>query len=336
MSITTGRRTLATALAAATACAAILSLGLAPLQALAQDFPTRPVKLVVGYAPGGPTDVIARLVAQDLQATLGQTVLVENKAGANGNIATEDVARATADGHTLIVNTLSHNVNAILGAGKVKYDPAKDFAPVSLGVVLPQVVVLAANSRYETLADVIKAAKAAPGVVTYGSAGNGGSAHLAAALLEQRAGIKMNHIPFKGNGPALTEVMAGRVDLIFYPMIGVAERVAQKQVKVIGITTAKRHADFPAVPTMAEAGFPGFEDYVGPVGFLAPAGTPAAVVDKLSAAIRASLNKPATLERLRGLGAVVVGSTPVEYRNWLKLDLERWATLIKAAQVTGD
>lgn len=304
--------------------------------AWSQDFPTKPIRFVVGYAAGGPTDVIARLVAQDVQAALGQTVIVDNKAGANGNIATEEVARAPADGYTLIVNTLSHNVNAILGAGKVKYDPMKDFAPVCLAVVLPQVLVVGPESKFTSMADIVKAAKAQPGVVTYGSAGNGGSAHLAAALLEQRGGVKMNHIPFKGNGPALTEVMAGRVDFIFYPMIGVADRVAQKQVKVLAITTKQRHADFPGVPTTAEAGFPGFEEYVGPVGFLAPAGTPEPVLAKLSNAIRASVSKPAIQDKLRALGAVVVGSTAADYRAWLKQDHDRWSQLIKAANVKAE
>ena len=306
------------------------------LPAQAQDFPSKPIRLVVGYAAGGPTDVIARLVAQDLQLALGQTVVVENKSGANGNIATEDVARAAADGYTLIVNTLSHNVNALLGAGKVKYDPEKSFAPVSLAVVLPQVLVVGPDSKYATVADLLKAAKAKPGTVSYGSAGNGGSAHLSAALLEVRGGAKMNHIPFRGNAPALNEVMAGRVDTMFYPMIGVADRVTAKQLKVIGITTEKRHADFPGVPTMAEAGFPGFEDYIGPVGFLAPANTPAPVVAKLSTAIRASLAKPALQEKLRGLGAVVVGSSADEYRDWLKKDHDRWAQLIKDAGVSAE
>ena len=304
--------------------------------ALAQDFPSKPIRMVVGYAAGGPTDVIARLVAQDIQTALGQTVVVENKSGANGNIATEDVARAPADGYTIIVNTLSHNVNALLGAGKVKYDPVKNFAPVSLAVVLPQVLVVGPESRYATVADLVKAAKAKPGEISFGSAGNGGSAHLSAALLEVRGGAKMNHIPFRGNAPALTEVMAGRVDFMFYPMIGVADRVTSKQLKVIGITTKQRHADFPGVPTMAEAGFPGFEDYVGPVGFLAPAGTPAPALAKLSTTIRATLAKPAIQEKLRALGAVVVGSSPDEYRDWLKKDYDRWAQLIKDAKVTAE
>lgn len=302
--------------------------------ALAQDFPNRPIRFVVGYAAGGPTDVIARLVGQEAGSALGQTVVVENKTGANGNIATEMVARAPADGYTLIVNTLSHNVNPLLNP--VKYDPVKDFAPVSLAVVLPQVLVVGPQSPHGSVQALVGAARAGASTVSYGSAGNGGSAHLAAALLEQRSGAKMNHIPFRGNAPALTEVMAGRVDFMFYPMIGVADHVAQKQLKVLAVTTPKRHADFPGVPTMAEAGFAGFEDYVGPVGFLAPAGTPPAVVSKLAEAIRGALAKPAVQERLRGLGAVVVGSTPEEYRAWLRQDAERWAQLVRAAGIRAE
>lgn len=316
--------------------AALAATAVNPFAASAQDFPSKAIKLVVGYAPAGPTDVIARIIGQEISGTLGQAVVVDNKAGANGNIGTEFVARAPADGYTLIVNTLSHNVNPLMNPGIVKYDPVKDFTPVSLAVVLPQLLVVSYDSPFQTLSDLVKAAKAAPEKVTYGSAGNGGSAHLAAELLAQRAGAKMTHIPFKGNGPALTEVMAGRVDFMFYPMIGVANHVADKKLRILGVTTDKRHPDFPAVPTMAEAGFPGFEAYVGPVGFLAPAGTPAPVVQKLATAIRAALTKPELRDRLRGLGAVVVGSTPDEYRDWLKGDSQRWSQLIKTAHIKGD
>jgi tripartite-type tricarboxylate transporter receptor subunit TctC len=311
-------------------------LALLPLAATAQDFPSKPIKFMVGYAAGGPTDVIARIVGQEVSATLGQPVVVENRAGANGNIGTEAVARSAPDGYTLIVNTLSHNVNPLLNPGMAKYDPAKDFAPVSLAVVLPQLLVVSHDSPYQTLADLLKAAKADAGKVSYGSAGNGGSAHLSAELLAQRAGAKMTHIPFKGNGPALTEVMAGRVSYMFYPMIGVASHVADKKLRILGVTTEKRHPDFPGAPTMAEAGFPGFESYVGPVGFMAPAGTPAPAMQKLSTAIRAALTKPEVRDRLRGLGAVVVGSSPDEYREWLKGDAQRWSQLIAAAQIKGD
>lgn len=319
-----------TALAASMSAAALLAFG-----AHAQGFPNQPIKFVVGYAAGGPTDVIARIVGKEVGDALGQPVVVENRAGANGNIATEAVARAPADGYTLVVNTLSHNVNPLLNPGVAKYDPIKDFSPVSLAVVLPQLLVVPHDSPYKTLGDLVKAAKAEPGRVSYGSAGNGGSAHLSAELLAQRAGTKMIHVPFKGNGPALTEVMAGRVDFMFYPMIGVASHVADKKLRILGVTTDKRHADYPDVPTMAEAGFPGFEEYVGPVGFLAPGGTPAPVVDKLSGGIRAALAKPEVRERLRGLGAVVVGSTPAEYREWLKGDAQRWRQLITAANLKG-
>jgi tripartite-type tricarboxylate transporter receptor subunit TctC len=313
-----------------------LGLTVATAGVLAAEFPSKPVKFVVGYAPGGPTDVIARLVANDLTGTFGQSVIVENRSGANGNIGTEYVARAPADGYTLIVNTLSHNVNPLLNAATAKYDPVKDFAPVSLAVVLPQVIVTAHDSPYASLEKLVAAAKAAPGSVSYGSAGNGGSAHLSAALLEQRIGAPMLHVPFRGNAPALTEVSAGRVAFMFYPMIGVADLVAQKRVKVLAVTTAKPHPDYPGVPTMAEAGFPGFEDYVGPVGFLAPAGTPPEVVDKLSNAIRASLRKPEIQDRLKGLGAVLVGSSPLEYQTWLKQDGQRWAALIKDANLKAE
>ena len=305
-----------------------------PLASLAQaDFPNKPIRFIVGYASGGPTDVIARMVAQEIAGPLGQSVIVENRAGANGNIATEYVAGSPADGYTLIVNTLSLNVNAILGQGRVKYDPEKDFAPISLAVVLPQYLVVGYNSPYKTVADLVSKAKSQPGSVSYGSAGNGGSAHLAAALLAMQSHTDMIHVPFKGNAPAMTEVMAGRVDFMFYPMIGVAEREAQKQLRLLAVTTAKRHPDTPHVPTTAEAGFPGFEDYVGPVGFMAPAGTPAPVLDKLANAIRDAIKKPAIQQRLQQLGAVPVASTPQEYREWLKKDHARWSQLIKLAQI---
>lgn len=317
---------------AAVACMAAIG----PFAVHAQDYPSKPIKFVVGYAAGGPTDVIARILGVEMGNFLGQPVLVENRAGANGNIGTESVARAAPDGYTLIVNTLSHNVNPLLNAAIVKYDPVKDFTPVGLAVILPQVLVVAHEAPYQTLDDLIKAAKATPGKVSYGSAGAGGSAHLAAELLALKSRAKMTHIPFKGNAPALTEVMSGRVSFMFYPMIGVSSFVNEKKLRILGVTTAARHPDYPAVPTMAEAGYKGFEAYVGPVGFLAPAGTPASAVQKLSIALRAALAKPEVREKLRGLGAVVVGSSADEYREWLKGDAQRWAELIKTAQIKAE
>jgi tripartite-type tricarboxylate transporter receptor subunit TctC len=297
------------------------------------DYPQKPIKFVVGYSTGGPTDVIARLVAQDVSTTLGQPVVIENRVGANGNIATESVAAAAADGYTILVNTLSLNVNAILGQGRVKYDPTRDFSPISLAVALPMYLIVGHDSPYKSLGDLLTKAKSAPQAISYGSAGAGGSAHLVAELLAVRSHSQMLHVPFKGNAPAMTEVMAGRVDFMFYPMIGVTEREEQKQIRILASTTAKRLTDTPQVPTMAELGFPGFEEYVGPVGFVAPAGTPQAIVDKLASAIRSTLNKPAIEQRLKKLGGVVVASSPNEYRQWLKDDHARWTQLIKAANI---
>ena len=312
-------------------------VALAGAAASAQTYPTKPIKLLVGFAAGGPTDVIGRVVAQDMSASLGQNVLVENKAGANSLIATQEVKRAPPDGYTLMVTTLSHNVNAILLADKKPYDPIADFTPVSLVALLPLVMVTKPDSPFSSVQDVVKAAKAKPGDVSYGSAGNGGSAHLAAALLETLSGTQMTHVPFRGNAPALTEVMAGRVSFMFYPMIGIADQVEQKRLKALAVSTAQRHPDYPGVPTMAEAGFPGFEEYTQGLGIIAPAGTPAPVVKQLNEAVRASLARPETKDKLKALGAITEGgSTPAEFQAWLKKDAERWERVIKAANVKAE
>ena len=303
----------------------------------AQTFPVKPVKLVVGFSAGGPTDVIARILAQDMTATLGQTVLVENKAGAASMIATQEVKRSAPDGYTLYMTTLTHSVNAILHADKKPYDPIADFTPVSLVCYLPLVMVSKGDSPFNTATDVVNAARAKPGEVTYASSGTGGSAHLAGALVEALTKTKMTHVPFKGNAPALTEVIAGRVTFMFYPMIGIADQVAQKRLKVLAVSTEKRHPDYPGVPTMAESGFPGFEEYTQGLGVVGPAGVPAPIVSRLNEAIRASLGKPETKDKLKGLGAITEGgSTPAEFRSWLAKDLERWARVIKASGVTAE
>ena len=305
--------------------------------AAAQTFPTKPVKLVVGFSAGGPTDVIARIIAQDMTASFGQTVLVENKAGAASMIATQEVKRSAPDGYTLYVTTLTHSVNAILHADKKPYDPIADFTPITLLCHLPLVMVAKGDSPFNTAADVVKAAKAKPGEISYASSGNGGSAHLAGALVEALTGTKMLHVPFKGNAPALTEVMAGRISFMFYPMVGIAEQVSQKRLKVLAVSTEKRHPDYPSVPTMSESGFPGFEEYTQGLGVVGPAGLPAPVVSRLNEAIRASLVKSDTKEKLSKLGAITEGgSTPAEFRSFLAKDLERWERVIKAAGVKAD
>jgi tripartite-type tricarboxylate transporter receptor subunit TctC len=303
----------------------------------AQSYPTKPVKLLVGFSAGGPTDVIARILAQDLTASLGQTVLVENRAGAASMIATQEVKRSAPDGYTLYMTTLTHSVNAVLHAEKKPYDPIADFTPITLVAHLPLVMVAKGDSPFNSAADVVKAAKEKPGEISYASSGNGGSAHLAGALVEALTGTKMLHVPFKGNAPALTEVMAGRISFMFYPMIGIADHVAQKRLKVIGVSTEKRHPDYPGVPTMSESGFPGFEEYTQGLGVVGPAGLPAPVVSRLNGAIRAALVKPETKDKLNKLGAITEGgSTPDEFRSWLAKDLERWARVIKTAGVKAE
>lgn len=305
--------------------------------ALAQGYPTKPVKLVVGFSAGGPTDVIARIIAQDMTASFGQPVVVENKAGAASMIATQEVKRSAPDGYTLYMTTLTHSVNAILHAEKKPYDPIADFTPITLVCHLPLVMVTKGDAPFNTPQDVVKAAKAKPGEISYGSSGSGGSAHLAGALVEALTGTKMLHVPFKGNAPALTEVMAGRVSFMFYPMVGIAEHVREKRLKVIGVSTEKRHPDYPGVPTMSESGFPGFEEYTQGLGVVGPAGLPGPVVSRLNEAIRASLVKPETKEKLSKLGAITEGgSTPAEFRAWLSKDLERWDRVIKAAGVKAE
>ncbi|MGE0799165.1 MAG: Bug family tripartite tricarboxylate transporter substrate binding protein [Lautropia sp.] len=319
----------------AAAIASLLAAGaLAPGAAVAQDaWPTRPIRLVVGFAPGGPTDVIARVMAKDMTATLGQSVVVENKPGANSMIGTSEVARAAPDGYTLLVTTLAHNINTIIVPERAKYDPFKDFTPISLLATVPMVAVTGFDAPYKSLADVAEAARKSPGVINYGSAGNGGSAHLAAAYLATLTKTQMTHVPFNGNAPALAEVMAGRVNFMFYPMIGVPDLVAQKRLRALAITTSQRHPDFPDVPTTEQAGFPGFDEYSPGIGLVGPAGMPRAAVEKVHAAVRQSLATPATQDQMRRLGGVGSGIGPAEFEQWLRADYQRWERVIKAANI---
>jgi len=322
------KKTLA-ALAAAAWCGLTGSAG-------AQSYPAKPVKVLVGFAAGGPTDVIARIVAQDMTQSLGQSFVVENRPGANAIIATEAVARSAPDGYTLLFSSLSLLVNAILMEGKVQYDPFKDFAPVSNAAVLPMVVVTSPATRINSMQDLIVRARAKPGELSYATSGNGGSTHLAGAMLENFTGTKMINVPFKGNGPALAEVMAGRVTFMFYPIVGIADQVSAKRLKVLAVGTPGPHADFPAVPTLEQSGLPGFEETAPWVGVLAPAGTPAPAVNRLAEEMRKSLARRETQERMKALGAVTVADTPAEFAAFLKKDYERWARVIKASGVKAE
>ena len=302
----------------------------------AQDYPSKPVKFVVGFGAGGPTDVIARIVAQDLTAQMGQAFLVENRPGANAIIATEYVARSAPDGYTMLFSSLSLLVNSILPGSKVNYDPFKDFAPVSNAAVLPMVVVTSPETRLNSIQELIARAKEKPGELSYGTSGHAGSTHLAGAMLENFTGTKMINVPFKGNGPALAEVMAGRVTFMFYPAIGIADLVAQKRLKVLAVGTKQPWADFPGVPTLEEMGLHGFDATAPWVGLLAPAGTPPAIVSRVSAEMRKSLAKPETLTQMKRLGAVTVADSPAEFAAFLKKDHERWAQVIRTAGIKAE
>jgi len=314
----------------------LFALSLFVFSVQAQEYPAKPVRMIVGFAAGGPTDVIARIIAQDLSISMKQSVIVENRPGANAIIATEYVACSAPDGQTLLFSSLSLLVNAILMQGRVKYDPFKDFAPVSNAANLPQVVVTSPETRINSVPELIALAKSKPGEVSYATSGIGGSTHLAGAMLETFTGTQMINVPFKGNGPALAEVMSGRVSFMFYPIVGIAEHVASKRLKVLAVGTTSRHPDFAGVPTIAEAGLPGFEATAPWVGILAPAGTPATVVNRLAEEMRKSLARAETRERMRQLGAVIVADTPAEFAAFLRKDHERWAQVIRTSGVKAE
>ncbi len=302
----------------------------------AQTYPSKPVKFVVGFGAGGPTDVIARFVAQDLTQAMGQSFLVENKPGANAIIATEFVAKSAPDGYTLLFSSLSLLVNPLLPGTKANYDPFKDFAPVSNAANLPMVVVTAASSPINSMKDLVAQAKAKPGELSYATSGIGGSTHLAGAMLEVMTGIKMINVPFKGNGPALVEVLAGRVSFMFYPVVGIADQITAKKLKALAVGTVAPHPDFPGIPIMKDVGYPELVQTAPWVGLLAPAGTSPAIVSRLSEEMRKSLAKPEMRERMKSQGAIIIGDTPAEFAAFLKKDSERWAQVIKASGVKAE
>lgn len=314
------------------AAAALCASAIAPAQA-ADPYPSKPIRMVVGYSAGGPTDIIARVLAADMSQTLGQSVIVENKPGASSMIATREVKAAAPDGYTLLFSSLGLTVNPILAGDKAGFNYKTDFTPISNAAVLPMVAVNAAGSPVKSIPELIAKAKADPGGVSFGSSGNGGSGHLAGELLATQAKVKMMHVPFKGNGPALLEVMAGRVEFMLYPIIGIAEHVNANKVKILAVGTKARLPQFPNAPTMSESGFAGFEETAPWVGMLAPAKTPPEVVNKVHGAMVKALAKPEVKAQLEKLGAVIVGDTPAQFATYLQRDHERWEAVIKAGNV---
>lgn len=300
------------------------------------EYPDRPVRMVLGYSAGGPTDVIARVVAKHMGDHLGQPVVVENKPGASAHIAANDIMNSPPDGYKVLVTSLTLNVNPLLYPDRYNYDATEVFEPISNFANLPMVLVTNYDSPYKDLQSLIADAKSNPGKLTFGSSGVGGSAHLAAEMLAVQGDLKMTHVPFKGNGPALQEMIAGRISFMFYPSIGIANYVANKQLRVLGVGTAEPHPDFPGVPTLQSLGLNGFEEGAPFVGMLAPADTPPEIVNKLNQAAVAALSDAQVKEQLNKLGAQVIGDSPQQFRDFLVADKARWTEVIKQGNVTPE
>lgn len=300
--------------------------------ATASTFPEKPIKLVVPFAPGGGTDLIARTLAFEMQKDLGQPVVVENKPGAGTIIGTDMVAKAAPDGYTLVVSSIAHAVNPSLNP-KLPYSTEKDFAAVSMIVRSPNILVVRADSPYKSVKDVIAAAKAKPDQLTYASPGNGTSSHLAGALFADLAKVSLRHVAYKGSGPALTDLLGGQTDMIFATSGSVGGFIDSGKLRALAVTSEQRSSAYPTVPTVAEAGVPGYATE-GWYGFYAPAGTPPAVIDKLNAATRKAANSDTFKSKVVSEGMVVQTGTPAEFDNYVRSEIIRWSKLVKADIVT--
>ena len=306
-------------------------LALLPVLACAQPFPSKPIKVVVPYPAAGVVDVIARSVGERLSQSMGQPVVVENRTGAASNIGTEAVARAPADGYTLVVASPAHSVNISLYP-KLSWHPIKSFAPVAMVGVIPNVIVVHPSVPVKTLKEFVVYAKSKPGQLNYASAGQGSSVHLAAELLKQMAGIFVLHIPYGGQPGAVNAIIAGDVQMMPLTMALAKARIQSGQMRGLAVTTPTRSPAMPELPTVAESGYPGF-DVSTWFAFLAPAGTPADVVTKLNAEINAAMKQPDVATRLQNIGAELKPGTPQDLQKFLEADIDRWAKVIKQAGI---
>ena len=315
--------------------AAALLILLVAGAAQAQAWPTRFVKLVVPFPPGGGTDAIARIVAARLSVQWGQQMLVENRGGGATNIGTEFVARAEPDGYTLLLQSMPLAVNRFLFAS-LPYDPVADLAPVSLLCDYPNLMVVPISSPARSVADFIAYAKANKGKVTFASSGHGTSVHLSGELFNRMAGTGMIHVPYRGAGPALIDLVPGRVDVMFNNIGAVLPMIQSGKLRALAVTTAKRTPALPELPPIAESGLPGF-DVSSWYAIFAPARTPPVIVRKASADMLAALNHPETRSRLDQLGVVVIGSTPEGLAAHLRSEMDKWGPVIREAGIkAGD
>jgi tripartite-type tricarboxylate transporter receptor subunit TctC len=317
-------------------CAAIGALLLASAGggALAQDFPSKPIRLVVPYTPGGGADRVARLLAQHLSPLLGQPVVVDNRGGASGAIGTDIVAKAAPDGHTWVMGTdPPFTINPHLR--KMPFDPFKDFEPVVLVSKVPLVLVASPALRADNITELVKLAQATPDKVSFATSGSGSSAHLAAGLLMSTTNTRLFHVPYKGQAEAIADVVAGRSDLNFTAIESVLGLIKTGKLKAIAIGSDRRFSGLPGVPTVAEAGYPGF-DVSAWHGLLVPARTPAPIVARINEAVNKVLQMPEVIARYEQGGLHPVGGPPDALRQLLKTDSERWAKVIREAGIKGE
>jgi tripartite-type tricarboxylate transporter receptor subunit TctC len=298
-------------------------------------YPTKPVRILVPFPPGGPADALARIVGDKLGQALGQPFVIENKPGAGGNIGMEQGAKAVADGYTLTLAPTGNLTIAPSLYAKLPYDPAKDYAPITVLATVPNILIVHPSVPARSVAELIALAKAKPGTLNYASPGNGSGPHLAGELLKSMAGIDLVHVPFNGVGPAMTGVLAGDVQMFFAQSSAALPHVKSGKVIALGVASRKRIAAAPELPTIAEAGLPGF-DVTSWYALVAPAGTPATVVDRLHAEIVKVLDSADVREKIAALGAEPVGNTPAEFTAMQRAEAARWAKLAREANIHAD
>ena len=297
----------------------------------APEYPNKFIRFIVPYAPGGSSDVLARTVGQKLGDSLGQTFVIDNRPGAGSMIGTDVAAKATPDGYTIILSDMPHTINPSIHA-KVPYHPVKDFSPITVIGVSPMFLFANPSLKVQNVKDFIAAAKSQPGKIAIASGGTGATTHLAAELLQTHAGIRLTHVPYKGAGPALTDVVGGQIPATFTSMATAAPFAKTGRVNILGVTSAKRLAAFPDVPTFAESGVPAmvFEHWWG---VIAPAGVPRPIIDKLHSHITKAVGAADVRERFTALAVEPRTTTPEQFRALLESDIKRWAKLVKDAGI---
>ena len=313
----------------------VMGFGVAFLASAQSEYPTKPVKIIVPFPPGGPADALARIVGDKLAQSLGQSFVIENKPGAGGNIGMEQGAKAAADGYTLTLAAAGNLTIAPSLYSKLPYDPVKDYAPISVLATVPNILITAPTVPARTLRDLITLAKARPGTLNFASPGNGSGAHLAGELFKSMAGIDIVHVPFNGVGPAMSALLAGNVQIFFAQSSAALPYVRTGKVTALGVASAKRIDAAPELPTIAEAGLPDFE-VTSWYALVAPAGTPAPVIEKLNAEIVKALASADVRERFASQGFEPVGNSPAEFATMQKAESTRWARLAKESNLRLD